>query len=230
MGATTAARLLGERGVCNDEAAARMGTCHLVGIWVRLFLRRGRTLGISGQHRAAPARRRGGAGCTGPPVSGIQGDMKWSPLFLLSLAVPDIALALPIDTAFEIVLQTGAPIADRPVVATVTFRPGADTGSACRYTAGWTHAGATSVATSCQVDELKVLGHQGCPENSELAFTTVFGRAPRVDCAALDRVGSPRDVFLLAGAVLADGPTIIGLVQWTAAAPFLQSFEAKPAP
>ena len=156
--------------------------------------------------------------------------MKWSPLFLLSLALPDVALALPIDTAFEIVLQTGAPIADRPVVATVTFRPGADTGSACRYTAGWAHAGATSVATSCQIDELKVLGHHGCPENSELAFTTVIGRAPRVDCAALDRGGSPRDVFLLVGAVLADGPTIIGLVQWTAGAPFLQSFEAKPAP
>lgn len=155
--------------------------------------------------------------------------MKWS-LVLLSLTSPALAHALPIDTPFEIVLQSGQPAADRPVTATVTFRPSADVGGACRYTAGWTHAKATGVGSSCTIDENKVLLHHGCWENGEEAFTTMIANAPRVDCSGFDLRGQPRDVFLLVGAVFSDGPTIIGLVQWTAAAPFLQSFEAKKAP
>lgn len=155
-------------------------------------------------------------------------------LFLISVGAclsTRPAEALPSETTFEVSLMDGPDPSDATKVATVSFRPTEDAGNGrCRYAAGWRGTYETAFSTSCSVDELKTHQHASCLDNAGGAFATMIEKPPRSDCAGFDTQAQARDIFLLVGIVIPEGPKVVGILQWSAAAWFLYAFEADPEP
>lgn len=154
----------------------------------------------------------------------------WLVLFLAAICLgTGPASALPSETTFEISLMNGPDPSDATKVATVSFRLIEDLGArACRYAAGWRGTYDGSFSTGCTVDEHKTHEHSSCIDNAGGAFATLITKPPREDCTGIDTTAQARDVVLLVGIVIPEGPKVVGLVQWTAALWFPYAFEADP--
>ena len=73
-------------------------------------------------------------------------------------------------------------------------------------------------------------GHASCASNAREAIDAMIVREARLPCAAADGFGQVRDVFMLVGVESASLESIIGLFQYSAAAPVVSPFEATPYP
>jgi hypothetical protein len=167
-----------------------------------------------------------------PP--GIEGVMKGSALLLtcaVMLGVPASARALPVDTDFAITVMNGPDPNDGKDVGTISFKLATDLGMmGCRYSGGWNGVAPGTIGARCSLDEMKTHGHASCVANIDEAFETLLVKQAGVDCQGIDGFGQLRALFLLVGAESTEPAAFIGLLQWTAAAPFVSAFAAQEAP
>lgn len=156
-------------------------------------------------------------------------------LLLLSIlaAVPILpapARALPVDTVFQVTLLDGFDPADGTPAGGVTFKLDSDQGDRCRYRSSWDGAWEGSITSGCVLDERKTQGHRSCTKNAAVTFNTFFSNDPKGTCILPDGFGIRRDVHLIVGGEAGGLEMLVGIIQWTAAAPVLSAFEAQRYP
>lgn len=138
------------------------------------------------------------------------------------------ARALPTATIFSLVVPDGPSPIDATPVGTISFELDEEAPGACRYWAEWENQEGT-LNTECWVDEAKTLRSGSCRMTSTTARTTMLGKTASLPCAGFGTFGNAQAIFMLVGLETADS-TIVGLVQWSAAGPYLSPVEGSPYP
>lgn len=139
------------------------------------------------------------------------------------------ARAIPEGAPFSLFTPDGPDPTGITRVGTLSFVMDAQVGGACRYFAEWDGADAEhQLSGGCYLDEGKARGHGSCAQNGATSFATSLRSAPGRTCTGFDTFGVPRAIFLWSALESEDG--FFGLIQWTAAAPYLVPVEARPYP
>jgi hypothetical protein len=157
--------------------------------------------------------------------------MKIFPLLLIctaSLLGARPAAALPTETTFSLSIPDGPSPTDAVPVGTISFELDDEASAACRYWAEWENE-LGSLNTECWVDEMKARRSGSCRVNSTTALATMIGNTKGQPCSGFGAFGGVQSIFMLVGLENADS-TIIGLVQWSAAGPYLSPLEGTPYP
>jgi hypothetical protein len=148
----------------------------------------------------------------------------------LFLALSGPARAMPVDSVLSLVVLDGPDASDGSNVGALSFQFDADAAGGCRYNVSWDGSFDGYLAAGCTVEESKTRGHMTCGANTQATFDTMIAKVPRASCTGLDGFGQRQDLFMLVGLEMSATEGVIGLIQWTASAPFLYAFEAQPYP
>jgi hypothetical protein len=149
-------------------------------------------------------------------------------LALCALSVPGRALALPTQTPYDALFLDGTDLSDAADVGIMLFDLDADTGDACRYYTEWVDdTDQPSLSISCYLDELKVEGAASCITNSSMVVPTILLNDATLPCYAWNNATVSPIFLFVAGEDPITGD-VAGIIQYTAANPFVTSFLAEP--
>lgn len=132
----------------------------------------------------------------------------------LWLAGSRSARALPTGTTFEVFLDGGP---SQTHMGQLRFTPSMSVpGGACRYSMQWTADLIEERQVTCWVDEATWHGFGSCVANATAIVRSIVMRAPNQPCKGLDGTRA-LDIFQLVLSERAGAPSLVGILQFTAA-------------
>ncbi|APR82579.1 Hypothetical protein A7982_07928 [Minicystis rosea] len=148
----------------------------------------------------------------------------------ICLTPPQSVWAMPSEMVFDIVIPDGPDPVNETKVGTIYFELDAEMEDRCRYYGAWDDGTSATFEAECYMSEYKMFGHASCVSNSRKWFHTMVMLDARLPCAGFDTFGQQQRIFVLTGLEMPQPAGILGLIQWSAAAPMVSPFVAQPYP
>lgn len=146
------------------------------------------------------------------------------------LGIAGHAFGLPTQIAYNVTIFDGADLSDASDVGVLLFELDADTGRSCRYYMEWINDNDTALSVDCFVEEAKTHGGASCFADATVAIDSVITNDRRLPCSGWDTNGQASSVFLYLLGESSGMPYLNGIVQFSAAGPWVYPFGAAPYP